>query len=53
MYKYILESVSQINWLGIIPLVLFFIFFTVTIIRVLRKDKGHIERMKQLPFEQD
>ena len=53
MYKYILESVDQINWLGIIPLVLFFTFFVLTSIRILRKDKGFIEKMSKLPLEND
>lgn len=53
MYKYILESVNQINWLAIIPLLIFFIFFSVTIIRVIRKDKKFIDKMGNLPLEKD
>ena len=51
MYKYILESVDQINWLGIIPLVLFFVFFAIMLVRVLRHDKKYIEKMEKLPFD--
>ena len=53
MYKYILESVSQINWMGILPLVLFFSFFTIMLIRVLREDKTHVSNMAQMPLEKD
>lgn len=53
MYKYILESVNQINWLAIIPLLIFFIFFSVTIIRVMRKDKKYIDEMADLPLDQE
>lgn len=53
MYKYILESVDQINWLAIVPLLIFFTFFTITIIRVIRKDKEHIKKMENLPFESE
>jgi len=52
MYKYILESIDQINWLAIIPLIIFFSFFTITLINVLRKKKSFIQRMEQLPFEE-
>ena len=53
MYKYILESVEQMNWLGVIPLLIFFTFFVILLIRVMRQDKGHIEKMEQLPFDND
>ena len=51
MYKYILESVSGMNWMGVLPLVIFFIFFVITLVRVLRKDKDVIKKMENLPFE--
>jgi len=53
MYKYILESVNQINWLAIIPLLIFFTFFAITIIRVMKQDKEHIKKMENLPFESE
>ena len=51
MYKYILESIDNINWLAIIPLLIFFIFFTVTSIRAMRAKKSYIEKMENLPLE--
>ncbi len=52
MYKYILESVENINWLAIVPLIIFFLFFTVTIILVMRKKKSFIDKMGNLPLEE-
>jgi hypothetical protein len=53
MYKYLLQSVEHINWLAIIPLLIFFIFFvTVTVITV-RKKKSYIDRMGNLPLEEE
>lgn len=51
MYKYILESIDQINWLAIIPLIIFFLFFSMTVIRVMKEKKSHIEKMENLPLE--
>jgi hypothetical protein len=51
MYKYILESVDQINWLAIIPLLIFFVFFTAIVYRAWKTDKNHISKMKQLPLQ--
>ncbi len=51
MYKYILQSIEDINWLAIIPLLLFFIFFSVTVFNTLRAKKSHIEKMENLPFQ--
>jgi len=53
MYKYILESINQINWLAIVPLLIFFVFFLVTIIQVLAKKKSFIEKMEKLPLEEE
>lgn len=53
MYKYILESAGQINWMAIMPLIIFFSFFTVTLVITMRKNKAFIDKMKHLPFEGD
>ena len=53
MYKYILESISEMEWMGVIPLLIFFTFFTILIIRVLKKDKSHYKKMENLPFESE
>ncbi len=53
MYKYILEQAGEINWLGTVPLVLFVLFFTIVTIRVIRRDKKFINKMAQLPLEEE
>ncbi len=51
MYKYILQSVENINWLAIGPLILFFVFFTAVIWMALSRKKTYIDKMEQLPLE--
>lgn len=53
MYKYILESANDINWMAILPLIIFFCFFTITLIVTWKKNKGFIDRMKHLPLDND
>lgn len=51
MYKYILDSVQSIDWLAIVPLVIFFFFFCMITYRALREKKSHIQKMERLPLE--
>ncbi len=53
MYKYILEPIENIDWLAVGPLVLFFVFFTVITISALRKKRSYIDKMGNLPLEDD
>jgi cbb3-type cytochrome oxidase subunit 3 len=53
MYKYILESVNNVNWLAIIPLIIFFIFFVSMFIYVVRTKKSHLDKMSNLPLSND
>ncbi|MCB0664302.1 MAG: hypothetical protein KDC80_00695 [Saprospiraceae bacterium] len=53
MYKYILQSVENINWLAIAPLLIFFIFFISVTILALRKNKSYVDKMGKLPLEED
>jgi len=53
MYKYILDSVNQIDWLAIIPLLIFFCFFTITLIITMKKKDSFITKMKQMPLDND
>jgi len=53
MYKYILDSAKEIDWMAIIPLLIFFIFFTATIIVTMRKEKQYISHMERLPLDND
>lgn len=53
MYKYILQSIEGINWLAIMPLLLFFTFFLIVCIQAIRKKKSYVHKMAQLPLEDD
>ena len=53
MYKYLLESVDNINYLAIIPLAVFFIFFVATIVYAMRKNKSYIEKMGRMPLDEN
>jgi len=50
MYKQILESVQNVEIWPTISLVIFFVFFVLLIIWVIRTDKKHIQKMKELPM---
>jgi len=53
MYKYILESVENLNWLAVVALVLFFSIFVVSTIWIMAKKKDFIDRMSHMPLEDD
>ncbi len=50
MYKKILES-TDIEWMAILPLVLFVTFFVGIIIMVIRRKQSFIDEMANLPLE--
>ena len=50
MYKQILESVQNVEIWPTISLVIFFVFFVLLIIWVIRTDKKYIQKMKELPM---
>jgi uncharacterized membrane protein (DUF485 family) len=51
MYKYLLESAGNINWMAIAALLTFVTVFVLSTILVMRKDKKFIHKMANLPFE--
>lgn len=53
MYKYILQSVENINWLAIIPLLIFFLFFLVVSIRTMKHSRQYVDHMGMLPLEDE
>jgi hypothetical protein len=53
MFKYILESAGNINWMAIAALLTFFTVFMVSTVLVLKSDKKYIDKMANLPFEED
>ncbi len=52
MYKKLLES-ADIEWMAILPLIIFVTFFVVVIIRVVRSKQSFIDKMANLPLEDD
>ena len=53
MFKYLLESAGNSNWMAISALMTFLTVFIVSAVLVLRKDKGFIQKMANLPFEDE
>ena len=53
MYKHILESAGNINWMAILALVTFFTLFIIGIVTVFGKNKDYIDKMSNLPLEED
>ena len=53
MYKYILERAGDIDWMAILPLLIFTIFFAIITIRALTHKKEFIHRMASLPLDEN
>ncbi|NJK83967.1 MAG: hypothetical protein HC912_09335 [Saprospiraceae bacterium] len=51
MYKNILPGIENVDWYGLFSLLIFFTFFVVMSIYVMRMSKKHIHTMENLPFE--
>ena len=50
MYKKILES-TDIEWMAILPLLLFVAFFVGIIIMVIKRKQSFIDKMANMPLE--
>ncbi len=53
MYKYILESAGNINWMALFALITFFIVFTMSIYLAFVKDSKELQHIAALPLEED
>jgi cbb3-type cytochrome oxidase subunit 3 len=53
MYKYILQSVEHINWLATAILLLFVVVFAGMTVWVFTKKKDYIDKMSNLPLEDE
>lgn len=51
MFKYILESAGDINWMGISALVTFFAIFIIATLVILRKNPEYIRKMSNMPLD--
>lgn len=53
MIKNLIESIEGVEVFGIIGLVIFFSFFVVMTIWLIKVDKNYINKMKHLPLQPD
>ena len=51
MYRNVLEHINGIEIYPLVSLIVFFIFFVLILIWVLKSDKKHLEKMANLPLE--
>jgi len=53
MYKYIIDKAGEMELFAIIPLVLFFTVFLFFTVWIMSKNKAYIDKMSNLPLEDD
>lgn len=53
MYKYILESAGNINWMALFSLLTFMTIFLISALLIFKKDKEKIKHMSELPLSND
>ena len=53
MYKYILESAGNINWMALFALLTFFIVFSMSVYLAFIKDGKELEEVAHLPLLED
>ena len=54
MYKRLLERIStDIDWMALTPLLLFFVVFAFVVVVVFMERKGHYDYMSELPLKDD
>jgi len=53
MFKYYFEQINNVAIWPVISLIIFFTFFVGLLIYVWRADKSFINKMKNLPLEED
>lgn len=51
MYKYILESAGNINWMALFALLTFLFVFLTAAIMAFRKNSEHLKYMAELPLD--
>ena len=53
MFKEVLQSIEGIGIYPIISMIVFIIFFTIVIIWYFKADKKYLNKMKNLPLDND
>jgi hypothetical protein len=51
MYKHILESAGNINWMAIGALITFFTVFVVSVILIFKKDSTYLKTLSEMPLD--
>ncbi|MFO7447863.1 MAG: cbb3-type cytochrome c oxidase subunit 3 [Ignavibacteriaceae bacterium] len=51
MYRQILESIDGVGIYPVITLIIFFLFFVIMIVWLIKADKNYLKRMAQLPLD--
>jgi len=51
MFKHYFEQIQNIEIWPIISLIIFFVFFTIAMVKIFFMDKKFVEKMKNLPFD--
>jgi hypothetical protein len=49
----VLENIINAQWYAIVGLLIFFVFFSILIIRVVRMNKTEVEAISRMPLEED
>lgn len=53
MYKYILESAGNINWMALFALLTFFFVFSMSVYLAFMKNKEELTKVANLPLGED
>lgn len=53
MYKYILERAGDIDWMAIVPLLIFTTVFVIISIQAITAKKDFIDKMANLPLDEN
>ncbi len=52
MFKYLLQNSGQdINWMALFALITFVVMFLIGTLTILSRNKGYIEKMSNMPLE--
>jgi cbb3-type cytochrome oxidase subunit 3 len=51
MYKNVLQTIENVEIWPVISLIIFFLFFLGVLVYILRADKNHINKMKEMPLD--
>ena len=52
MFKYILQTAGDINWLAVVALVMFFAIFLFSTVWIMTRNKDYVEKVSRLPLDE-